>query len=255
MQDLMTSNSSTTLAVPPAKNAFEAYSESVNSNRIVGDLLKFNKGDWLVGQDNDELKLGTKLVAAVEEVMVGYLKWEESKVVDMRMGKVKDGFVMPARRDLGDVEQGTWDIDDQGKPRDPWQMTSYLILKAAEGQDLYTYAPSSAGGRNVVAALCGEYGKHSRQKPDEFPIVELSVDSYMHKVKSYGRIKVPVLSIIGWISKAATMAAIAGEAADAEADRKAEKEQDEAPGREETPATPMKSGKGTKAAGTAETRF
>jgi hypothetical protein len=249
IQNTTSNSNSTALAMPPAKNAFEAYSESVNSNRIVGALLKFNKGDWLVGQDNDELKLGTTLVAAVEEVMVGYLKWEDSKVVDMRMGKVKDGFVMPARRDLGDVDQGSWDTDDQGKPRDPWQMTSYLILKAADGQDLYTYAPSSAGGRNVVAALCGEYGKHSRQKPDEFPIVELAVDSYMHKVKSYGRIKVPVLQIVGWISKAATMAAIVGEAADAEADRKAEKEQ------EETPTTPAKGGKGTKAASTAETRF
>ncbi len=237
------------------KNFFETYADEMKKNRIVGNLLRFNKGDWLVGQDNDELKLGTKLVAAVEEVIVGYLKWEDSKVVDMRMGRVKDGFVMPARRDLGDVDQGVWDTDDQGKPRDPWQMTSYLILKAAEGQDLYTYAPSSAGGRNVVAALCGEYGKHSRQKPDEFPIVELAVDSYMHKVKSYGRIKVPVLQIIGWVNKSATMTAVAGEAADAEADRKAEKEQEEVPGREEAPATPMKSGKGTKTAGTAETRF
>ena len=46
-----------------AKNPFEDYGEQASGrSNIVGKLLKFSKGDWLAGQNNDEIadKLGLK---------------------------------------------------------------------------------------------------------------------------------------------------------------------------------------------------
>lgn len=229
MNDLST-HQNTSLAAAPARNAFEAYAEAVNRNRIVGELLKFNKGDWLAGQNNDELDAGTRMIAAMDELMIGWLKWEDGKPTDMKMGRVIEGFVPPSRKELGDTDEADWDVDDDGKPKDPWTLTNYLILKEEDGDQLYTFAPSSKGGIGCIGKLSGIYGKAMRQKPDQFPIVELRFDAYNHPNKAYGRIKTPVLEVVGWAPKAPTLAAIVGEAEDAAAENKAAAELDDEDG-------------------------
>ena len=106
---------------------------------------------------------------------------------------------------LGDEDEDLWERDSQGKPRDPWQFTNYLIMKdeGAPGEEghLYTLALNSRGGLNAIGDLCKKYGKEMRSKPDEWPVVTLGVDSYNHPNKEYGRIKVPVLTIQGWEAK------------------------------------------------------
>lgn len=251
MNAMTTAAAGGSLTLPPAKNAFETYADSVSSNRLVGDRLKYDKGDWLAGQDAEEIAMGTRLVAAASETMVGWIRWADNKPTDVLMGRVADGFMPAARRDLGDLDESGWEVNQENQPKDPWQLTSYVILKEEKGDRLFTYAPSSAGGRNVVGALIGEYGKHLRTKPNEFPIVALGTDSYMHKDRSRGRIKVPVLKVVGWVDQGATMAAIAGDAADAEADAQAEAEREETP----APAAPAKAGGRGKAAPSGETRF
>lgn len=245
MNELATAQN-TALSTAPARNAFEAYAEAVNRNRIVGELLKFNKGDWLSGQNNDELDAGTRMVAAMDELMIGWLKWEDGKPTDMKMGRVIDGFVPPSRKELGDTDEADWDVDDDGKPKDPWTMTNYLILKEESGDQLYTFAPSSKGGIGCIGKLSGIYGKNMRQKPDQFPIVELRFDAYNHPNKAYGRIKTPVLEVVGWVNKSGTLAAIVGEAEDAAADDKATAEIADEPAAKNS---------GRRKAPAAETRF
>jgi hypothetical protein len=38
------------------ENPFEAYGNAMTNNRIVGQLLKFSKGDYLAGQDNTDAR-------------------------------------------------------------------------------------------------------------------------------------------------------------------------------------------------------
>jgi hypothetical protein len=195
------------------KNPFEQYSEAVGANRIVGDLLKFSKGEYLAGRDGVEVPEGTEMVAILDELLVGWLKWENNKPADMRMGKVSDGFLPMRRAELGDDDKDNWETDDRGDRRDPWQLTNVLILKALEGEKLYTFATSSKGGMGAIGKLCGAYGKHMRSKPGEFPVVSLQVDSYKHPNKSYGKIFTPLLEIVGWVDKGESLAALAGEMA------------------------------------------
>jgi hypothetical protein len=182
-------------------NPWLAYGEVASAHAIVGDLLKFSKGDFVAGQDAREIPLGTELVANMDSLEIGYIKWSDNRPVDRRMGLVVDGFKPVRRSELDDNNRELWDVDDDGKPRDPWQFSNNLIMADATTGDLYTFSTSSKGGLNAIGELCKAYGQMMRQRPDEWPVVTLGVGSYAHSNKSYGRIKFPIFEIVAWAPK------------------------------------------------------
>jgi len=187
------------------KNFYEQYGDTVGRSNIVGRLLKFSKGDWLAGQDNEEIEEGTRLTVNMKELLVGWIKWVDSKPAEQIMGPIHEGYKPQKREELGDTDEDGWEIDTNGKPRDPWQFSNYVIMKAAGEQyseaEAFTFATSSYGGISAIAALAKEFGNEMRKRPDEYPIVELGVRAYDHPNKEYGRIKNPTFAIVGWESK------------------------------------------------------
>lgn len=182
---------------PGVSNPFEEVGRQA-ARRIVGDLLKFSKGDYLHGQDNDELPMGTKVIANMDQLLRGWIKWEDNKPVEQIMGLVADGFKLPKRETLGDTDESLWELDDRGQPRDPWQETYYLVVRElrngepTQGNDgLYTFTTASTGGKDAVIALCSKYGKWMRVHPNEYPIITLDMEKYNHPNKQYGVIKKP----------------------------------------------------------------
>jgi len=70
-----------------------------------------------------------------------------------------------------------------------------------DGQKL-VYSTTSVGGANAIAALAEAYAKQYQKAPDKMiAVANLSSDSYKHKNKTYGRIYVPMIEIVGWVSK------------------------------------------------------
>jgi hypothetical protein len=186
----------------PGSNAFLAYGNAATARSIVGKLLKFSKGDYLAGMEDEEVKLGTQFVAHMPSLCVGWIRWEDNKPpAEQRMGLVAENYQPCKRKELGDLDEDQWERDDDGHPRDPWQFSNYLILIARDGGDLYTFTTSSRGGLSAVGELCKAYGKQMRQRPNQHPIVELDVGSYQHSNRSYGRIKFPIFKIVGWTDK------------------------------------------------------
>ena len=45
-----------------SKNVFTSYGEQASQKQIVGTLLRFTKGDYLAGQEDEEVAAGTKYV-------------------------------------------------------------------------------------------------------------------------------------------------------------------------------------------------
>ena len=186
-----------------AAQYFEEYGNAASMRNIVGQLLKFSKGDWLVGQDNEELDPKTHLVACMDEMQIGWVKWVDGKPEENIMGRIIDGYQPKKRKELGDTDESEWEVDNDGKPRDPWQFNNLIIMRppgldAIEEEDLYTFVTSSRGGINAVGELCKAYGKQMRLRPNDYPIIELGVNSYNHPNKEYGRIKIPLLTVVGW---------------------------------------------------------
>lgn len=205
-------------------NYFQSYGDQVSQKSIVGKLLKFSKGDFLCGEDNEEVEEGTRYVANMDELMVGWIRWSDNKPTDQIMGRVSEGYQPAKRNALGDDDKSKWEIDEQGRERDPWQFSNYLILKTPgeAGEDaLFTFTTSSRGGLNAIGELCKAYGKAMRQRPDELPIISLGVGSYQHSNKAFGRIKFPIFEVVGWAPR--------GEFAEALAEAAPEKEPEAAP--------------------------
>ena len=184
-------------------NPFTAYGEQASQKSIVGQLLRFTKGDFLAGQEDEEVPVGTQFVANMDEMLAGWIRWEANKPTDHVMGKVSDGYQPPRRNELGDSDKEMWEVDDRGEPRDPWQFSNYLLMKGTGDDDeLYTFTTSSKGGLNALGDLCKSYGKAMAQRPNEYPVIEIGVRAYDHANRSYGRIKVPTFEIKGWAPKA-----------------------------------------------------
>jgi len=164
-------------------NPFEAYGNATVNNHIVGQLLKFSKGDYLAGQEGTEIPPGTKLAAIMDQLMVGWIKWRDATPVEHVMGLVSNGYVPPKRAELDDNDEDSWDTNDDGYPRDPWQFSNYLVVVEPKEKTPYTFTTSSKGGLGASGELCKFYGKAMRERPEEYPIIELGVGSYVARDK------------------------------------------------------------------------
>lgn len=196
----------------PEKDIFEVYGDEINPRNIVGSLLKFSKGDWTAGQENTD-KFGAKMIAFMDQLMLGWIRWEDQKPVDTRMGLLIEGFQAPPRDTLGygyepgiaEPDTSGWEVDATSKePRDPWQFTYYLVMKDPDihddGEGFYTFTTSSSGGKSCIGDLCKIYGRKRREGfKDQYPVVVLKVGSYQHSNKQIGKIKVPALPVVGFV--------------------------------------------------------
>jgi hypothetical protein len=188
---------------------FIAYGESVNPQHIVGQILKFSKGEYLAGENAELIPVGTKLVVSVDELAIGWVRWQGGKPTEHRMVRVADNQVPAKRADLGDLDQSVWEKDEvSGEPRDPWSFENYLPMSSEEGE-LFTFATSSRGGIGAVGKLSTFYGRRLHQHPGELPVIELGVGTYQHSNKAYGRIKFPEFNVVGWTSKSVFNRALA----------------------------------------------
>jgi hypothetical protein len=201
-------NENTALAVIGDEDPFADYANAVAPRNIIGTLLKFSKGDYLAGEEGAPVPTSTIMTANVAELLVGWVRWSENKPTDHIMLRVADGKAAPKRADLGDLDKDKWEVDNHGEPRDPWQFTNYLPLLNESGE-LFTFMTASRGGISAIGELCWRYSQHRKRHPDVLPLIALNIDSYQHKVKEYGRIKIPRFTPAGWEPKSKFDAALA----------------------------------------------
>ena len=189
------------LTTQDGRDPFEAYADAVAPRSIVGKLLRFTKGDYVAGEEGEEIPYGTTFTACVDGLAVGWLHWQDGKPIEQVMDLVGNGQPVARRDTLGDSDREQWPRDDRGEPRDPWQLTNYLPLLSQSDDELYTFTTSSVGGRDEIAALCRAYAKQRRAQPAVHPIIALEGASYQHKIRERGRVKIPILKIVGWEPK------------------------------------------------------
>lgn len=194
-KELATHNQSTAVAPASDRNWAEEYGNEAFQSNIVGDLLKFNKGEWLVGQDETEMPLGTELIAAMHLLQSGWIRWEDGKPVEILMGFRAEGFRPAVRESLGYTDKSQWG-ELNGKIIDPWRRTDTLLLADPSDGRVFTFSPSSDGGLQAIKALTKEYGSHIRETSNEIPIVKLGSTWYKHP--EYGKTYKPVLELVGW---------------------------------------------------------
>lgn len=198
MNAVTETNTNTAVAMQGSYDPFAAYGQEAASNG--GAYLKFSKGEWLLGQNDDEVALGRRLAANMDELSIGWIRWADGKPAERRMGLLSQGYKPEARDALGYTDEAEWEKDDQGKAKDPWNFTNELPLADPETGEQMIFSASSKGGIGCMGNLCKAYGREYRQRPGLVPVIELQRDSYKHAV--YGKTYVPVVNIVDWIDNA-----------------------------------------------------
>jgi hypothetical protein len=156
---------------------------------VTGPILKHVKGCFSI--DDNNVPLGTEYIAHVTKWARGWTKFVDGVPSDQRLGLVVDGFKIPDRAELGDLDVSEWDVGPDGRPRDPWVRQSYLPLENRKTGEIITFVSGSKGGATAIADLAALTARNNGE-----PIVRLSSGAYRHKV--YGRIAVPEFTVIGW---------------------------------------------------------
>ncbi len=188
-------------AVPATKFAGDHYASCGAAAAAGGTpFLKFDRGSFKFGMDDDELPLGTRLVANMAEAQIGHFKWRNSEVVDEAMVRLADGIRPASREDLGDTSESTWEKGPQGNSIDPWSFTNTVPFKTPASETEFVFTTASKGGIKAVGKLCMQYGGERLQNEDKLPVVEIGASSYRHKV--YGEVHFPTFRIVDWCSEA-----------------------------------------------------
>jgi hypothetical protein len=196
------------LTTETAIDFLEQFTRETSRKMWVGELLKYVKGEYQVGKEEDEIEIGTKMVAIIPSMLHGWIKWEGGHPVAHEMGVVVEGFRLPKREDLGDPEEnGGWEKDDHGVARDPWQRNALLVM-VDEDDNIYTFSTGSKGGLSALGELVAAYCKHARTHPTQLPLIEPQSSSYKHT--DYGKVHTPVFKVIGWKEQAKFMALLDG---------------------------------------------
>jgi hypothetical protein len=158
-------------------------------------ILKFKKGDFLIGDEN--VPLGTEYVAHVRAWGKCWIKFVDGEMADRKMYRVALGEKPPEREELDDQDENGWPVGLDGKPADPWVFQHLLPLEDPASGKVVIFVTSSFGGKRAVADLCGEYAKRAAKNPDcGQPIIKLR--GSVMPTKKFGKVPCPLFEVIGW---------------------------------------------------------
>jgi hypothetical protein len=176
-------------------SAFRVSASKMRSSERAfdGDFVSFkhDSGQWAAGKAKTDLS-GRRLVADVNNLILGYQKYKDDKFVYAGHGFVRDGHQPPARQLLDERNEGRWKNN-----KDPWALTYYLSLFDPETREQFIYTTSSLGGKDALAVLQDAFADHNEGKAQyELPIVDLAGDSYVNQYDK--TIFKPIFDIGGW---------------------------------------------------------
>ena len=164
-------------------------------------LLRFIRGYYFLGADNEQIAVGSIFAANVTDLSWGWLHWEDRKVTDRRLVAMVSGRQPAPRDELGHLDPDRWDQDDRGQPVDPWRRTFELPLREMTGaMREVVFTGGSRGVEGALRALLKVYCENANRGPFSVPVIRLDVGKYTHR--TFGVVKVPELPVARWADPA-----------------------------------------------------
>ena len=175
------------------------YLDEVAPASIAGRLIKFTKdGEFQTTDDKKKLPEIAEFVLLAEETQIGWIKFAGAgEAPERHMGLLYDGYEMPTRESLGDLDPAKWELGLDNQPADPWQHQQNLVLQSNSTQELFTFSTSSTTGRRAVGNLLRHYERMQRTRSDDLPVVRLGKGGYQHKDARVGWVDTPVFVVVG----------------------------------------------------------
>jgi hypothetical protein len=184
----------------PAKLSNEyrnRYLDEIAPATNAGRIIKFTKdGSFVAADDGTPISDEDTYLALCDETQISWIKFKGiGEAPDRVSGLLYDGFVLPSRESLGDLDHAQWEQGLDGKPADPWQHQIAIVLQNCESGELFTFTTTSNTGRRAVGNLLRTYDR--LRGKDELPLVKLKVSGFEHRDKRVGWVKVPAFMVVG----------------------------------------------------------
>lgn len=189
--------------------------------------LKFAKGDWVFGAEENEVEDDVKLAVHPMGFMHGLTCWgnEKTPKEGKNLGEVMVPATqpMPLEADQPEIEDGTWSA------------AIGVRLAVISGEDKGTqllFKSNSYGARKMYASLLEDLMKQLDDDP-EHPVAVITVYSDSYKHDKFGKVFTPEYELVEWVG----MDAAPGDAAEEEepagetAEEPPEQEEEEKPKR------------------------
>jgi hypothetical protein len=193
-----TTNTGTAVAAADQRTPVQKFQDDDAPAGIVGRPIKFDGkvGEFSTPDDQEPVPEDVDFVALCDQTAIGYVRFNgEGNPPDRILVLPYDGQLRPPRDTLGDMDPTTWPIGLSGRPEDPWQLFSYLVLQRADTAEYFTFNTTSITGRAAVATLCRHYDRLQKTHPDMYPIVRCKPGGYQSQ--KFGWVHKPIFAVVG----------------------------------------------------------
>jgi hypothetical protein len=189
-------STSTALTVPATRPALDRYLDGVAPPAsVTGRMLKFNKaGQYVTADDGTVIGDDIDFIANCPQTLAGFIKFNPDGPPDRAMGLIFDGFIVPERESLGDLDENDWPRGLSGGPEDPWRHQMCLVLQQAGTAELFTFVTSSKTGRAAVGKLLQHFRRTQKTHPGMLPVVRLKQGGFDSK-KGHGWVTTPAFAV------------------------------------------------------------
>jgi hypothetical protein len=117
---------STAVTVPDNRSYRDRYIDDVAPASIVGRMVKFSKdGKFVTHDDGADVPEAAEFICLADHTLVGWIKFNgDGEPPSREMGLLYDGFVMPERESLGDLDRSKWELGLDNQPQDRGNTTN-----------------------------------------------------------------------------------------------------------------------------------
>ena len=141
-------------------------------------LLRFKKAEYFKG--DDEVEVGHEFIAYPFDAMRGLVHWKDDTVVEQRLGRIRDGFIL---------EREDFPADEDWKPQ------YALPLEDPETGEFVAFVSGSFGGKKAIHNLINTTARAVKAgRGEATPLIRLAVGSFTSK--EYGKIACPSFEIV-----------------------------------------------------------
>jgi hypothetical protein len=181
----------------------QRYIDEIAPTQIAGQLIKFSKeGKFVVAETDEEVSPDIDFVVLADETLVGWIRFRgDDEPPDRVQGLLYDGFRLPPRDTLGDLDPSRWAEGLSGQPEDPWRHQICLVVQNPRTQAYFTFATTSLTGRRACGTLLRHYDRLQRRGQDDYPVVRLKPSGFQHKTKTIGWVATPSFVVVGRVPK------------------------------------------------------
>lgn len=183
-----------------------------NAGQITYVKFKGASGQFLAGQDEEELEHGSHFIADIFNAKWIWQFWWDGQVLETVEEYLREAPLFYQQEpdflpDHEDIDMTLEEIrrmqkEDPQNFRDGWSVqASFNMVPLDAPEEEYVMRLGYGVSMNAFHALRKAFGRRYKIEAGKKPIIELSANKYKAKAKGVGWRFAPVLKIVGWIAE------------------------------------------------------